>query len=77
MAMRATDTKVDLPMLLRRSPAKENVKPRTAAIPKNARYSHMVWGVSTEGNAICHVDGRFFVPRFTVPVYYTPNRLNF
>jgi hypothetical protein len=73
--MRATDTKIDLAMLLRRSPAKENIKPRTAAIPKTARYSHMVWGVSTEGNALCHVDGRFFVPRFTVPVYYKPNRL--
>ena len=77
MSMRATDTKIDIAKLLQRSLTKENVKPRTAAIPKNAIYSHMVWGVSHEGNAICHTDGRFFVPRFTVPVYTKPNRLHF
>lgn len=77
MFTRVTDTDIDISKILRRTPAKENTKPRSDAIPKNARYSHMVWGVSTEGNAIVHTGGRFFVPRFTVPVYYKPNRLKF
>lgn len=55
---------------------KMNGTDRPKGVPRNAQYSHTVWGISKEENAIVHTDGRFFIPRNPVPVYKKPNVLH-
>lgn len=53
------------------------VNNKPAYIPVYAKYTHTVWGVSKEGNAIVHTEGRYHINKEPVPVYIKPNILNF
>ena len=50
---------------------------RPAWLPRAAKYDHCVYGVSREGNAIVHTDGRFFIPKKPIQVYVLHSRLGF
>lgn len=47
-------------------------------VPSNTKFSHTVWGVSKEGNALAGVSAKAWIPRKPTPVYIKQgNKLHF